>query len=199
MIIIDGVPIAKKRPRFSRQGNRVRTFSCQKHDEAKIKWELQKQMADKQLLKCVEAPISVQMSIHTPIPKTWSQKRLKEVLGKPDITRPDIDNYAKAYLDAMNGIVYGDDNQVTELWCEKIYSDKPKVIISIFEKNRYNMIQEHASTVKKEITIEDLEYMVKKANRLGLIDRQLVRCFMQEDSEGRHIYFEVEGMKNGSC
>lgn len=57
------------------------------------------------------------------------------------------------------------------------------------------MIKEHAKTVKELITLEDLDYMVKKANLLGLKNRQLFRVFSEEDAEGKHIYFEVENLK----
>jgi Holliday junction resolvase RusA-like endonuclease len=35
--------------------------------------------------------------------------------------KPDIDNILKAYLDAMNGIVYEDDTQVVSLHSTKVY------------------------------------------------------------------------------
>lgn len=57
------------------------------------------------------------------------------------------------------------------------------------------MINEHAITFKGEITIEELGYMVKKANRIGKSGRDLVRVFIQEDEEGKHVYFEVEALK----
>jgi hypothetical protein len=62
------------------------------------------------------------------------------------------------------------------------------------------MITEHARTVQESITASDLEYLVKRANQLGKLDRQIVRVFMQEDAEGKHIYFECESPKNyDSC
>jgi len=113
--------------------------------------------------------------------------------AKPKTTKPDIDNMAKYYLDVMNDLVYDDDRFVTELWCEKLYSVKPKVEIYITPIGG-KMINEHVTSTK-ELTIEDLNYMVRKANRLGLRDRQLIRLFMEEDDEGKHYYFECEGLK----
>lgn len=57
------------------------------------------------------------------------------------------------------------------------------------------MINEHALTFKGEITVEDLIYMVKKAHRIGKSGRDLIRVFVQEDEEGKHVYFEVEALK----
>ena len=39
------------------------------------------------------------------------------------------------------------------------------------------MIDEHAKTVKESITIEDLSYLVKKANLLGKMDREIRRVY----------------------
>lgn len=190
-LTIPGAPIAKERPRFTKEG---RTYDRQKQEKKLTRCLIMKEMADKRILRRLHDEIAVRMVFHTPIPKSWSQKRQKSVLGKPDGRRPDLDNYAKFYCDVMNELVYQDDNMITELWCEKKYSDKPKVEILITEIKDGAMIKEHATTVKEQITMEDLEYMVKKANRLGLKDREVFRVFMEEDGDGKHIYFECSGL-----
>lgn len=53
------------------------------------------------------------------------------------------------------------------------------------------MIDEHAITYRDKISDRDLEYLIKKANRLGKNMREIVRVFQKEDAEGIHIYFEV--------
>lgn len=47
--------------------------------------------------------------------------------------KPDIDNIAKAVLDALNGVAYRDDTQVVELYVRKQYSEKPQVEICLEE------------------------------------------------------------------
>lgn len=42
------------------------------------------------------------------------------------VTKPDADNFAKV-IDALNGIVWPDDNQVVELTVEKFYSQRPRL------------------------------------------------------------------------
>lgn len=192
---IPGKPMPKSRPRFKRVGNNVITFDPKKAESRNIKCILMQQMAHNRILRRIDGPISIQMRFHTSIPKTWSQKRRKECFEKPDCRRPDLDNYVKEYLDVMNNLIYNDDNQITELWCEKVFSDEPHVEIFITEIKDGNMIKEHAVTVKGEISLDKLNYLVKKANKLGLIDRQVGRVVMEEDSEGKHYYFEAENMK----
>ena len=57
------------------------------------------------------------------------------------------------------------------------------------------MINEHAITYKDNPSIEDLNYFAKKANRLGLSKRTLLRVFQEEDEDGIHVYFAVDGLK----
>ena len=48
--------------------------------------------------------------------------------NRPHIA-PDIDKLTRAVLDAMTGIVYLDDGQVTDLTARKEYGDEPGVLI----------------------------------------------------------------------
>lgn len=53
------------------------------------------------------------------------------------------------------------------------------------------MRNEHAITYHEKITMKDLEYLVRKSNRLGLIGNEIVHVYQTEDAEGFHVYFEV--------
>lgn len=192
--VIPGAPVPKLRPRFTRHG---KTYDTQSKQKEALRLHLLSQLRDNGILSVSKAPLSVQMVFHTPIPKNTPRKAAKALEGHPNVKRPDLDNYAKFPLDVMNGLVYEDDNQIFDLWCEKRYSSSPRVEIFIKERTD-DMINEHAMTINTlegDITASDLNYMVKKANRLGLRDRELVRVFMEEDDEGKHIYFECEGPK----
>ena len=45
--------------------------------------------------------------------------------------KPDCDNIAKAVLDALNGLAYKDDSQVTELTVRKLYAEEGSVGVRI--------------------------------------------------------------------
>ena len=66
-------------------------------------------------------------------PKSVSKKKRAEMLGGKILPakKPDIDNVAKAVLDALNGVAYRDDTQVIELHVRKSYSEKPRVEVCI--------------------------------------------------------------------
>lgn len=53
------------------------------------------------------------------------------------------------------------------------------------------MRNEHAIAYKDRISMKDLEYLIRKANRLGIIGNEIVHVYQTEDEEGFHVYFEV--------
>lgn len=48
-----------------------------------------------------EVPPRLSLVFHVPMPKSWSKKKKAEMDGKPHQQTPDIDNYEKAFLDAL--------------------------------------------------------------------------------------------------
>lgn len=184
--VIPGNPIAQKRPRLGRNG----VYNPNHTDKLKMKWMIQAQMKEKGYLKVQEAAISVVGRSYHPFPKGTSKKALKTLEGAWHVKKPDVDNIVKFVLDVLAGIAFTDDNQVANIWFEKRLSCNPRVEVSVFPLED-NLINEHALTVKKEISVADLDYMIKKAHRIGKQGRNLFRVYSQEDEEGRHFYFEV--------
>lgn len=62
------------------------------------------------------APVSVHIDVMRALPKS----RPKRVASEPDLGKPDLDNVAKAVLDALNGVAYDDDSQVVSLVVNKL-------------------------------------------------------------------------------
>jgi len=119
---VEATPIGKGRPKFARRGNFVSTYTPTKtRDYEDLIREAAKQaMGSNEPLK---TPVAAYIYITVPIPQSYPKKRFKaclEGLERP-CKKPDIDNILKAYLDAMNGIVYDDDTQVVSLHSTKVY------------------------------------------------------------------------------
>ena len=55
----------------------------------------------------------------------------KKKIDTPTRTRPDVDNLGKTGLDALNGIAFRDDGQVSEFLCVKRFSSEDGVTIKI--------------------------------------------------------------------
>jgi len=132
-LVIKGDPVAKRRPRFVRMNGKVRTYDNQGTAKRTIGLDMLHQLRAQGHLKPLQDNLMIEMRFYTRIPRSWSKKRSMEVLGKPDGRRPDLDNYVKMYADIMNKLLYKDDGQITELWCEKRFSDEPRVEIMAYE------------------------------------------------------------------
>lgn len=77
--------------------------------------------------------IYVYAFIYVAIPKSMSRaKRGKALNGdiRPQ-RKPDLDNVIKAVLDAMNGVVYRDDKEVTSVYLRREYSDMPHLEVTV--------------------------------------------------------------------
>jgi Holliday junction resolvase RusA-like endonuclease len=190
-IFLESLPQAKKRHRSGLREGRIVTYDPQHADKIKTKWLVAKLFRDQGLLKPILGPVEVWLSCYYPAPKTWSKKRLKE--EKLKTSRPDVDNNIKFYFDVMNGIAYKDDAQVVEVWSEKRYSDKPGIEIYLIPKE-VSMVHEHAITIHQNCSIEQISFLVKKANRLGKMNREIHNIFSTDDDDGSHIIFEVDEM-----
>lgn len=67
----------------------------------------------------------VSIRVRKAIPKHFSKKKRQAAemgLVSP-FSKPDLDNVAKIFLDALNGIVYRDDRYVKGLYVTRVYTD----------------------------------------------------------------------------
>lgn len=67
-------------------------------------------------------------------PPASKSKKLREQLIENEIGymhKPDTDNIAKIIADALNGVAYKDDNQITNLEVIKMYGNEDKVEVEI--------------------------------------------------------------------
>ena len=77
--------------------------------------------------------ITAVFTCRRPANKIW---KTKDMPPYPKTTRPDVDNYAKCVLDALNGLAYRDDSQVVDLHVVKWVAagnESPNTVILIYE------------------------------------------------------------------
>lgn len=129
-------PMAQSRPRFARCGCRVVAYEKK---EMKV-WRAECSKLIKEAFETeelIESPIAIDATFYIRPPKyISSKKKLKEKLEAEEIfcsKKPDIDNYLKALLDSMTGIVFKDDGQVVECRARKLYSLKSRIEFVIKE------------------------------------------------------------------
>ncbi|MCY1435909.1 Endodeoxyribonuclease RusA [compost metagenome] len=78
-------------------------------------------------------PVELRLNLVCSVPVSWSKaKRVQALAGEIVPTKkPDIDNVVKAICDALNGIVWMDDVQVTDLVVRKRFGSDPHVEATI--------------------------------------------------------------------
>lgn len=129
-----GEPMGKERPRFRRVGNYVQTYTPAKtkNYETKVRDSYySSNMETRHLTGAIEAEIYGVF----PIPVSVSKKlRAKMENGEEPYTKKvDADNLAKIVLDALNGVAYEDDKQITKLTVTKVYGKDPRVEVTLKE------------------------------------------------------------------
>lgn len=133
-LIIEGLPVPQLRPRAVRMGQGIRMYDPKKVKDYKnyVGFEAKRQWGNNPIL---EKALSMHLIVYRQIPKSTSKKKRElKVSGEiRPIVKPDIDNYGKGILDALNNIVYKDDSQIVDLYEQKFYSDNPRIEIVIKE------------------------------------------------------------------
>jgi Holliday junction resolvase RusA-like endonuclease len=129
-ITIGGEPVAKGRPRMTRKGFAYTPAATRKY-EAHGRLAAQLAMDGR---PPIEGPMRIELLIELPVPASWSKRKGADAITghiRPT-SRPDVDNYLKAILDAISTIVVADDAQVVEVYAKKKFGVAPKMIATIF-------------------------------------------------------------------
>jgi Holliday junction resolvase RusA-like endonuclease len=131
---VDINPVPKGRPRFSKVGGFMRSYTPKKTSdyETEVRTQAQAVMTREPL----ETPLAVYLYFRLPIPRSHSKKRQEACLSGSErpIKKPDIDNLAKSVLDGLNGVVWHDDSQIVSLHLTKVYARNPGIDLLIREE-----------------------------------------------------------------
>lgn len=130
---IPGEPKGKARPRFCKVGSHTRTYTPKSTTDYENK--VKASYIDVADGKYLEGQIQAEIIGYFSIPKSTSKKKREEMLrGEVLHTKKiDADNLAKVVLDALNGIAYKDDSAICDLKVKKMYSNNPRVEVTIQE------------------------------------------------------------------
>lgn len=130
-ITVPGKPMGKQRPRASKRGGFIRLHTPEQTVNAETFTKLC--AMDQVGQTMLEGPLVVAMHAVFSIPTSWSKKDKADALSgaiRPT-GKPDLDNLAKLYSDALNKIVWGDDAQIVSMALSKSYGTEPGVTITI--------------------------------------------------------------------
>lgn len=122
---VPGKIVPKGRPRFARRGKFISTYTPQrtKSYEQLIAWT-----AKAAGVRLAEGPVSLTVTAFFKLPDSISKKERERRVTMGHTQKPDCDNIVKI-MDALNGIAYHDDAQVTEMACSKQWTDQEEKLV----------------------------------------------------------------------
>ncbi len=122
--IIYVVPTPKGRARSRVVGKKVITYTPSQTRR-------QETMIREQMLKHIPfdpgVPLKLSATFYIPKPQSASKKQVYPV------KRPDLDNYEKLLMDALNKYIWPDDAQIVDLHTRKRFGSPPRIEIIISE------------------------------------------------------------------
>ena len=125
---VPGEPVPQPRPRVSTRGGFARAYVPSNHPVHAYRAAIAEEAAKAGVDETGE-PIEVIVDAVFSRPKSHMNKRgIKP--SAPQLPRPDVDNIAKAILDALQDVM-GDDTNVRRLVVEKSYGTEARTTIRI--------------------------------------------------------------------
>jgi Holliday junction resolvase RusA-like endonuclease len=129
---IPGEPQGKRRARFVRAGHFIKSYAEPKCVSYETYIREMFCIAYPEFVP-VEGQLAVEIKAFCGMPKSVSKKK-RALMENGEIRpakRPETDNIAKVILDALTGLAFKNDSQVTRLLVEKSYSDRPRVEVEV--------------------------------------------------------------------
>lgn len=128
MVVVEGEPIGKGRPRVSSRSGTVYTprKTVAYEDALRFAAKLSKD-------RLGMAPAIAIIRAFSEPPTSWSQKKKKVAVGGlvQKITKPDIDNVVKSALDGIQDVCFDDDRQIVACVAIKAYDVRARLEIEL--------------------------------------------------------------------
>jgi Holliday junction resolvase RusA-like endonuclease len=125
---IPGEPVPQPRPRVSTRGGFARAYVPKEHPVHAYRKAIA-EAADEAGLVAQDEPLNVVIDAVFERPKSHLNKAGVKPTA-PRLPRPDVDNLAKAVLDALQDVI-GDDTLVARLVVEKSYGQEARTTVRI--------------------------------------------------------------------
>jgi Holliday junction resolvase RusA-like endonuclease len=125
---IDGNPVPQPRPKVSTSGGFARAFVPARHPVHEFRSRVARAARDAGLARA-DDPVCVEIVATFGRPRSHLNKFGVKPTA-PALPRPDVDNVAKAVLDALQDVI-GDDTKVARLTIEKEWGSAGRTTVTV--------------------------------------------------------------------
>jgi Holliday junction resolvase RusA-like endonuclease len=132
--VVPGEPVGQGRPRTSVRNGRAIIYKPQRSkDYERVVSEAAAEAIGGE--KPFNGALKLTVYVHRQLPPGASKKDKAAMLAGDILPtkKPDLDNVLKAIADALTGVVWEDDRQVTNIMAMSRYSDVPSVEVTVTE------------------------------------------------------------------
>lgn len=136
MFEIPGSPIGQGRPKFSTINGHAKAYDPEKSRNYKAYVRLLATQAMKDSgFTMIEGPCCLSIDAYFEVPKSKSKKFREAALSGLEYPtkKPDLSNIVKGIEDALNGLAYKDDALIVRLHTVKLYSEIPRVEVTLID------------------------------------------------------------------
>lgn len=190
LIVIRGNPLPKKRHRSFFRGNRICTYDPQVESK-KIVEKAMYHYSSLQIDDIIDEKASnlpviehyhVIITFYMQIPESFSKAKKSLSAWNLELhgSKPDLDNLAKFYLDAGNGILWEDDRKISKLILEKKYSHDPRVEIEVKAMKEQQISEEEKIILElfspemfNDLIDKVIEYAIEEEESFSIISKIL--------------------------
>lgn len=127
---VEGMPVSQPRARVTTVGGFARAYVPAKHPVHAFRATVASE-AVKAGCKRSSGPVDVIIDCTFARPKSHYTQTGRVRRGVPSSPRPDLDNIAKAVLDALTSVCFDDDSQVQRLVVSKSYGACSSTLVRI--------------------------------------------------------------------
>ena len=125
---VPGDPVGKARPRATSAGPYVRMYTPKKTMDYE---NLVRRCFTESGGKMISGPVCLEAKLYFQMPKSFSQKKQRELAYSNCEKKPDIDNVIKIIGDALNGIAYKDDSSIVSVTATKQWAAQGCLVVSL--------------------------------------------------------------------
>ena len=130
--VFEGAAVGKGRPRITVRGGHGHAYTPKRTVDFERAINAEAALAVKRDgPMATDEAVDLSVTVFRAVPKSYSKARRAALQGQPITVGGDIDNVVKSIADAMNGVAYLDDKQVSDLRARRRWGIADEIVVRV--------------------------------------------------------------------